>query len=75
MFYDFRFAPFLFLLCAGAVTTFRGLIIIKTKTFEVPLGSYNRVDGTPATWAGAGLVTLGLLSFVALVAMVVFLGA
>lgn len=75
MFYDFRFAPFLLLLCAGAVATFRGLVIMKTKTFEVPFGSYARVDGTAATWAGAGLLALGLLSFATLAGLVVFLGA
>lgn len=74
MFYDFRFAPFLILLCLGAVATFRGLIILKVRTFEMPFGSGARVDGTAATMAGAGLLMLGLTSFVTLAALVVFLG-
>lgn len=75
MFYDYRFAPFLILLCVGFVATLRGLMVLKTRTMEVtvPFGSEARLDGTAATWAGAGLVALGLLSFTVLAALVISL--
>jgi len=68
MFYNYSLAGYFILLCVAFVATLNGLMIVKARTFNVPLGVEEwRVDGTSATWTGVGLVGLGVLSFAALV--------
>ena len=67
MFYNYSLAGYFILLCVAFVATLNGLMIIKTRTFNVPLGVEEwRVDGTPAVRVGGGLVILGIASFVGL---------
>jgi hypothetical protein len=42
-------------------------MILKTRTFELPLGGGARVDGEAAVWGGVGLIAIGLVSLVTLV--------
>lgn len=68
MFYNYSLAGYFILLCVAFVATLNGLMILKTRTFNVPLGVEEwRVEGTAAVWGGAGLVALGALSFAGLI--------
>lgn len=72
MFYNYSLAGYFILLCFAFVATLNGLMILKTRTFNVPLGVEEwRVEGTSAAWGGAILIALGVLSFVALVVALV----
>jgi hypothetical protein len=65
MFYNYSLVGYFILLFVAFVATLNGLMILKTKTFELPGGS--RVEGQSAVWGGLGLIALGVASFAALV--------
>lgn len=67
MFYSYSLVGYFVLLCVAFVATLNGLMILKTRTFQMPFGSHERIEGASAVWGGYGLIALGLLSFAALV--------
>ena len=67
MSYNYSLVGYFILLFVAFVATLNGLTILKTRTFENPFGSHERIEGRSAVWGGFGLITLGLLSFAALV--------
>ncbi len=67
MFYNYSLAGYFILLFVAFVATLNGLIILKTRTFRMPFGAGERVEGPAAMWGGVGLIVLGLLSLAALV--------
>ena len=48
MFYNYSLAGYFILLFVAFVATLNGLMILKTRTFEMPFGSGERVEGTAA---------------------------
>lgn len=67
MFYNYSLAGYFILRFVSFVATLNGLMILKTRTFELPFGGHERVEGAAAMWGGYGLIALGLASLAALV--------
>jgi hypothetical protein len=65
MFYNYQYAIHFILLCVAFVATLNGLMILKTHSTE-PVGALQTtLTGSAAVWRGAALVTLGAVSFLA----------
>lgn len=51
------------------IGTFQGATILKTRTFESPVGRGGRVEGRAAVLAGTALLVVGLMALAAILAM------
>ncbi|MFW6198205.1 MAG: hypothetical protein ACOC5E_00130 [Acidobacteriota bacterium] len=73
MFFNAAFFVHFVLFLVFLIGTFQGATILKTRTFESPVGQGGRVEGRAAVLTGAALLAVGLMALAAMVVMLLLI--